>query len=52
MLHSLGYFNGACDHFTQVDGEDKCGKYTNGGHTTDLWNTDEVCEFHEQFPLS
>ena len=32
---SLGYFNGACDHWTQVDGEDRC-----KGKTTDIWNTD------------
>ena len=36
---SLGYFNGACDHWTQEDGEDGCQKQT-GLATTDLWNTD------------
>ena len=37
---SLGYMNGACDHYTQIDGEDGCAKH-NGGHpTTDIWNTD------------
>eukprot|EP00040_Diaphanoeca_grandis_P001071 m.17406 g.17406 ORF g.17406 m.17406 type:complete len:490 (+) comp11501_c0_seq1:50-1519(+) len=30
---SLGYFNGACDHFTQKDGEDGCGE------VTDLWDS-------------
>ena len=34
---SLGYFQGACDHYTQQDGEDKCGP---GGKSTDLWDTD------------
>ena len=31
---SLGYFNGACDHYTQRDGEDGCGE------VTDLWDSD------------
>ncbi len=35
---SLGYFNGACDHWTQEDGEDGCAKQ-NGFPTTDLWDT-------------
>jgi len=32
---SLGYFNGACDHYTQQDSEDRC------GGVTDLWDTDK-----------
>jgi len=36
---SLGYMNGACDHYTQIDGEDGCAKQ-GGGPTTDIWNTD------------
>eukprot|EP00418_Pyrodinium_bahamense_P047686 CAMPEP_0179159758 /NCGR_PEP_ID=MMETSP0796-20121207/78050_1 /TAXON_ID=73915 /ORGANISM="Pyrodinium bahamense, Strain pbaha01" /LENGTH=256 /DNA_ID=CAMNT_0020861589 /DNA_START=23 /DNA_END=790 /DNA_ORIENTATION=+ len=32
---SLGYFNGACDHYTQKDGQDGCPR------TTDLWDTDQ-----------
>lgn len=31
---SLGYFNGACDHYTQRDGEDGC------PNTCDIWDTD------------
>lgn len=31
---SLGYFNGACDHYTQQDSEDGCGE------VTDLWDSD------------
>jgi arylsulfatase B len=39
---SLGYFNGACDHYTQEDSEDGCSRYGHTqGPTTDLWNTDE-----------
>jgi arylsulfatase A-like enzyme len=37
---SLGYMNGACDHYTQTDGEDGCGSNT-AGHSTDIWNTDQ-----------
>jgi hypothetical protein len=36
---SLGYMNGACDHYTQTNGYDGCAK-AGGGVTTDLWNTD------------
>eukprot|EP00039_Didymoeca_costata_P025840 m.14383 g.14383 ORF g.14383 m.14383 type:complete len:493 (+) comp5075_c0_seq1:1-1479(+) len=35
---SLGYFNGACDHWTQKDSEDGCGEIT------DLWDTDRPAE--------
>ena len=37
---SLGYFNGACDHYTQVDAEDGC-KKQGFGATVDLWDTDK-----------
>lgn len=37
----LGYFNGACDHYTQIDGEDGCPINSDGGHSTDLWNGKE-----------
>lgn len=46
---SLGYFNGACDHWTQMDGNDGCSLHQGGalevesmkpGSITDLWNTD------------
>eukprot|EP00051_Salpingoeca_urceolata_P004675 m.66817 g.66817 ORF g.66817 m.66817 type:complete len:498 (+) comp13783_c0_seq1:60-1553(+) len=36
---SLGYMNGACDHWTQMDSEVGCKKMGYGA-TTDLWNTD------------
>lgn len=37
---SLGYFNGACDHWKQTDAEDKCHD-TTGYTTTDIWDTDK-----------
>jgi arylsulfatase I/J len=39
---SLGYFNGACDHWSQQDSEDGCQRrYNQSGPTVDLWNTDK-----------
>jgi arylsulfatase I/J len=44
---SLGYFNGACDHWTQEDREDTCGQALQTSTTdkkpavTDLWDTDK-----------
>lgn len=35
---SLGYFNGACDHWNQTDAEDGCGS---NKHSTDIWDTDK-----------
>merc|ERR1711879_666097 len=42
---SLGYFNGACDHWSQKDGEDGCHNTANPnlltpGSSTDFWDTD------------
>lgn len=36
---SLGYMNGACDHYTQTNDEDGCVR-GGGSHPTDIWNAD------------